>query len=159
MDNVHNYNSTVIWSFYCPPRYSIYANEYEILFDKLNSSFIIGGGFNAELTHWGSRLITLKGRELYKAAVDYGCEFAYTGKPTYWPADPNKTPDLIDFFVIKNTSSNYFEIEESLDLNSDHSPIYLTVSDNIIMKNQNPVQTNKHTDWDCFNYLLECNIN
>jgi hypothetical protein len=27
------------------------------------------------------------------------------------------------------------------------------------MKNQNPVLTNKHTDWDCFNYLLECNIN
>jgi hypothetical protein len=27
------------------------------------------------------------------------------------------------------------------------------------MKNQNPVLSNKHTDWDCFNYLLECNIN
>jgi hypothetical protein len=27
------------------------------------------------------------------------------------------------------------------------------------MKNQNPVLTNKHTDWDCFNYILECNIN
>jgi hypothetical protein len=27
------------------------------------------------------------------------------------------------------------------------------------MKNQNPVLTNKHTDWDRFNYLLECNIN
>jgi hypothetical protein len=84
---------------------------------------------------------------------------ATTGKPTYWPADPNKTPDLIGFFIIKNISSNYINIEESLDLNSDHSPIYLTVSDNIILKNQNPVLTNKHTDWDYFNYLLECNIN
>jgi hypothetical protein len=56
-------------------------------------------------------------------------------------------------------SSNYIKIEESLNLNSDHSPVYLTVSDNIIMKNQNPVLTNKHTDWDCFNYLLEYNIN
>jgi hypothetical protein len=72
---------------------------------------------------------------------------------------PVKTPDLIDFFVIKNISSNYTKMEESLDLNSDHSPIYLTGSYNIIMKNQNPVLTNKHTDWDCFNYLLECNIN
>jgi hypothetical protein len=27
------------------------------------------------------------------------------------------------------------------------------------MKTQNPVLTNKQTDWDCFNYLLECNIN
>jgi hypothetical protein len=27
------------------------------------------------------------------------------------------------------------------------------------MKNQNPVLANKHTDWDRFNYLLECKIN
>jgi hypothetical protein len=26
------------------------------------------------------------------------------------------------------------------------------------MKDQNPVLTNKHTDWDYFNYLLESNI-
>jgi hypothetical protein len=96
---------------------------------------------------------------IIQGSLHYGCEFASTGKPTYWPADPNKTPDLIDFFVIKDISSNYIKIEESLDLNSDHSPIYLTVSDNIIMKNRNPVPTNKHTEWDCLNYLLECNIN
>jgi hypothetical protein len=107
----------------------------------------------------GSRLITPPCRELFKVAVDSGCEFASTGKPTYWTADPNKTPDLIDFFIIKNISSNYINIGESLDLNSDHSPIYLTVSENIIMENQNPVLTNKHTDWGFFNFLLECNIN
>jgi endonuclease/exonuclease/phosphatase family metal-dependent hydrolase len=95
----------------------------KVLFNKINSRFIIGGDFNAKHTHWGSRLVTPKGRELYKATVDYGCEFASTGKPTYWPADPNRTPDLIDFFVIKNISSNYIKIEETLDLNSDHSPI------------------------------------
>jgi hypothetical protein len=123
--------------------------------------FIIGGDFNAKHTQWGSRLITPKGCELYKAAVDYGCEFASTGKPTYWPANPNKTPDLIDFFVIKNISSNYIKVKQSLDLNSDHSPMHLTVSDNIIMKYQNSVLTIKHTDWDRFNYsyLLECKIN
>jgi hypothetical protein len=147
------YNLTVS-AIYCPPRYCIYANEYKIFFDKLNSRLFIGGDFNAKHTHWGSRLITPKARELYKAAVHYRCEFTSTGKQTYWPADPNKTQDLIDVFVIKNISSNYIKIEENLDLNSDHSPICLTVSDNIIMKKQNPVLTNKHTDWDCFNYLL-----
>jgi hypothetical protein len=45
-------------AIYCPPRYCICANEYKILFDKLNSRFIIGG----EHTHGGSRLITHKGR-------------------------------------------------------------------------------------------------
>jgi hypothetical protein len=27
------------------------------------------------------------------------------------------------------------------------------------MKNQNPVLTNKHTGWDRFNHVLECNVN
>jgi hypothetical protein len=56
----------------------------------MNSHFIIGGDFNAKHTHWGSRLITTKGRELYKAVADTGCEIVSTGKPTYWPTDQKK---------------------------------------------------------------------
>jgi adenylate cyclase len=70
-----------------------------------------------------------------------------------------KLPDLIYFFVVKNISTKYIKIQEGFDLNSDHSPIYLTISDKIITKDQNPVLTNKHTDWDYFNRLLENNIN
>lgn len=99
-------------AIYCPPRYNICEEEYIALFEKLNNRFIIGGDFNAKHTHWGSRLISPKGRELYKAAAKYGCEFLSTGKPTYWPTDPNKIPDLIDFFVVKNISTNYIKIEE-----------------------------------------------
>jgi hypothetical protein len=142
-------------AIYCPPRYNIHANEYKELFGIMNNRFIIGGDFNAKHTHWGSRLITSKGRELYKATSDFGCEVLSTGKPTYWPTDPKRTPDLIDFFVVKNISPNYIKIEEGFDLNSDHSPILLTTSDKIITKDQNPVLTNKHTDWEYFNYLLE----
>jgi hypothetical protein len=57
----------------------------------MNIRFIIGSDFNAKHTHWGSRLITAKGRELYKAVTDTGCEIVSTGKPTYWPTDPKKT--------------------------------------------------------------------
>jgi hypothetical protein len=75
------------------------------LFDKANSCFIIGGDFSAKNTHWSSRLITTNGRELYKAAADSGCEIVSTGKPMYWPTDPKRTPDLLDFFVVKNISN------------------------------------------------------
>lgn len=71
--------------------------------------------------------------ELYKAATSYGCEFWTTGKLTYWSTDPNQTPDLIDSLVVKNVSSNYIKIEDSVDMNSDHSPLYLTISVNIIV--------------------------
>jgi hypothetical protein len=76
-----------------------------------------------------------------------------------WPTDPKKLPDLIDFSVVKNISTNYIKIENGFYLNSDHSPIYLTISDKIITKDQNPVLTNKQTYWDYFNHLLESNIN
>jgi hypothetical protein len=72
---------------YCPPKYNIYANDCKTAFNKMNRHFIIGGDFNAKHTHWGSRLITAKGRELYKAAVYTGCEIVSIGKPTYWPTD------------------------------------------------------------------------
>jgi hypothetical protein len=92
-------------AIYWPPRYNIYANEYKTVFDKMNSRFIIGGDFNAKHTHWGSRLITAKGRELYKAVSDTGCEIVSTGKPTYWLTDPIN-PDIIGFFVVRTISTN-----------------------------------------------------
>jgi hypothetical protein len=125
----------------------------------MNSRFITSGDFDAKHTQWGSRLITTKSRELYKAVTDTGWEIVSTGKPTYWSTDKKKLPDFIDFFVVKNISTNYIKIEEGFDLNWDHSPIYLTISEKIITKDQNPVLTNKRTDWDYFNHLLESNIN
>jgi hypothetical protein len=79
---------------FCPPSYNIYANEFKTVFDKMNSRFIIGGDFSAKHTHLGSRLITTKGRELYKAVADTGCEIVCTSKPTYWLTDPKKLADL-----------------------------------------------------------------
>jgi hypothetical protein len=99
----------------------------------MNSRFNIGGDFNAKNTHLSSRLITTKGCELCKAVADTGCEIISTGKPMYWPTDPKKLPDLLEFFVVKNISTNYIKIEEGFDLNSDHTP-YLTTSHKIITK-------------------------
>jgi len=41
----------------------------------------------------------------------------------YWPTDTDKIPYLIDFYIIKNISSNYTQIENNLELSSDHSNI------------------------------------
>lgn len=52
-------------------------------------------------TEWGSRLTIPKGRELLKIANTHNMKFISTDRPTYWPSDPNKITDLLDFFVIK----------------------------------------------------------
>jgi len=110
----------------------------------------VGGDFNAKKTHWGSRLTTSKGRELLRAIQETECEAMSTGKPTYWPTDPGKIPELIDFFIIKNITAQYLQIEESHDFNSDPTPILLTLSENILQKENNPVLVNRRTHWESF---------
>jgi hypothetical protein len=69
---------------------------------------MVGGDYNAKNTHWGSRLTTCKGKELYDAIKEYCCEYHSTSKPTYWPTDEKKIPDLLDFFITqKNIGELY----------------------------------------------------
>ena len=82
-----------------------------------------------------------------------------TGKPTYWPTDPSKIPDLSDFFIIKNKPAQYIQTEESHDLNSDHTPILLILSENTIQTESKPVLVNRRTDWESFRQSLEEKIN
>lgn len=147
-----------VTAIYCPPRYALEKNDYLRLFKTLGNHFIIGGDFNAKHTYWGSRVITTKGKHLFEAIKQTKCECQSTGKPTYWPADNNKTPDLIDFFILKGISLNYSSIEDNYDLSSDHSPIILTISETIINKEKPPTLTNKRTDWESFREELEQRI-
>jgi hypothetical protein len=82
----------------------------------MNSRFIIGGDFNAKHTHWGSRLITTKGRELYKAVTDTGCISSLLANQRIGPQIKKNLTDLLHFFVVKNISKNYIKIEEGFGL-------------------------------------------
>ena len=129
------------------------------LLQSFPGNFITGGDFNSKHTPWGSRLTNAKGNELYQAIQEDRCEVHTTGKPTYWPTDLNKLPDLIDFFVSKNLSPGFLEVTEKFDLDSDHSPIVLTFSATIIKKGRNPTLSNYYTDWDVFQAELLTRIN
>jgi hypothetical protein len=48
-----------------------------------------------------------KGKELHEAAAELVCTYQSSRKPTYWPTDLRKIPDLLDFFIIRNIFSNY----------------------------------------------------
>lgn len=75
---------------------------------------------------WGSRLTNTKGRELYKSIDKNNIQIKSGGSPTYWPTDPTKIPDLLDFFLSKGLSNQMFSIENSFELSTDHSPVILT---------------------------------
>ena len=83
---------------YCPPKHVITKDQFIAFFSELGPRFIAGGDWNAKNKHWGSRLTLPRGRRLYDAMEECKLDSLSTGKPTYWPTDPMKIPDLLDFF-------------------------------------------------------------
>jgi len=103
------------------------ADHFLALYTTLGQCFIAGGDYNAKHSHWGSRLITPKGRELFKAMQMQNLEHFLTGQPTYWPTDKRKVPDL-DFAVIRRIPPHSYTAESTTDLTSDHSPVFITLN-------------------------------
>ena len=68
-------------------------------------------------------------------------------KPIYWPADPRKTPDIIDFFVLRRLSICTFAYAETIvSLSSDHVLVLLTLNDKAVKMKTNQPLLNKHTN-------------
>lgn len=70
--------------------------DYRIFLQHRDDRCIVGGYYNAKHVDWGARRITTKGKELREAIREMGRNFHFTGKPTYWPTNYNKIPDLLD---------------------------------------------------------------
>ena len=149
----------ILSATYCPPKNPISKEKFMEYFDTLGPRFIAGGDYNAKHPRWGSKLTTTRGRELQKTMTDNNYEQLSTGQLTYWPTDRNKIPDVLDFFVTKNIAQVYRNLESSLDLSSDHTPVMLTLNTGIICK-QRPLSLHKEkTDWKAFRGKIDRKIN
>ncbi len=154
-----NGTKCVVAALYSPPRHRITTGDYLAFFQRLGDRWLVGGDYNAKHPAWGSRLTTPKGSALYKGITEIGASSLSNGHPTYWPTDPQKTPDCIDFFVHKGVAGNFLEIENISDLSSDHSPIILTLSSSVIRKQALPKLTTKYTNWEKFREEVNSRIN
>lgn len=143
-----------VGAVYIPPKHNLKKADYHNILTHMGERFLIGGDFNAKHTSWGSRLDNTKGRELHAAIQDLGCNVHSTGKPTYWPTDRNKIPDLLDFFISRKIATNFISVADNYDLDSDHSAIILTLSEKVIKKQRNPSLHNKTTNWEGFKRQL-----
>lgn len=137
-----------ISAVYCPPRHTIDSAKFSEFFLTLGNKFIAGGDWNAKHTYWGSRLITTRGRQLKATIEGKGLHSISSCEPTYWPTDPNKKPDLLDFFIFGGLSRNYLKAESCHDSNSDHTPVILTISTTLISYEEPETLFNKFTDWE-----------
>ena len=154
----HKGADLVLAAAYCPPKHRIAKQQFVEIFNKLGPRFIIGGDYNCKHTAWGARLINPKGNELMAAINISACNYHSAGKPTYWPTDSNKVPDLLDFFISKGITAGYTDTENIEDLSSDHLPVILTISSTVIKKTPKSGLTNKSTDWEAFRQKLDDQI-
>jgi exonuclease III len=138
--------SITIAAIFSLPRHMVSTLEYQHYFNTLCSRCLVAGDWNAKRTNWGSRLITLKGKNLLDAIQQDNLRYLSTGEPTYWPTDGNNIPDLLNFAITKRLSAIHCEIQSNYDLNSDHSPIITTVTTVILFKEPEPRLYTKQTN-------------
>lgn len=148
-----------ISALYSPPRHNITTDLYRQFFNTLGNKFIVGGDWNAKHTHWGSRLITTKGRNLLRALTDANYSHLSNGEPTYWPTDPRKLPDLLDFFILNGIPTQTCSVESSYELSSDHTPVIINLCSTTLYKSTHPKLTSSRTNWDQFTTYIEKNLN
>ena len=146
-------------AIYCPPRHhNIRKQDFLDFFRTLGPKYIIGGDFNCKHIIWGSRLTTTRGRVLAKAIREMKCSPLSTGTPTYWPTDPGKVPDLLDFFLTRGISNSYLEVEPNYDLSSDHTPVIATLSTTLITAPKTPKLHTAKTNWQDYRNIIEARI-
>jgi hypothetical protein len=61
-----------------------------------------------------------------------------SGGPTYWPSDRKKLPDLVDYCVTKGIPCNFADAKPYLELSPDHSPVFVTLSTQTILRVPDP---------------------
>ena len=146
---------------YCPPKHIINTEMFSKFFESLGHRFIAAGDYNAKHPWWGSRSSsgTPRGRQLYATIQSLNLFPISTGEPTYWPTDKNKTPDLLDFAVVKGINPDCFTATSCLDLSSDHSPVIISFKQQIKMIQKTPHLYNKNTDWEKYKEYLNNNLN
>lgn len=149
------YGSLLISAIYCPPGPKIKEDDFTQFFATLGNRFLAGGDYNAKHKRWGARYDLTRGRELVKSLDKNNFKVLSTCRPTHWPDDATKMPDVIDFCVLKSIPLDHLSIEESLDLSSDHTPLLVQISTNIIQKQKPASLTTKKTNWELFRNLLD----
>lgn len=153
---------TTISSVYCPPpkrnRPNIKTSDFEQYFLSLGNNYIAGGDFNSKHHAWGSRIVNTRGRSLINFTTTKNLKIIAPPNPTYWPTHINRQPDILEFFITTLPNHISYNITNSSDLSSDHTPVLLTLNDLSYTTKSYPTITPGKTIWPKFHSIIENQI-
>ena len=151
-----NSNYFQMSAVYVPPRHKITLQNWEQYFQSLGEKYIAATDFNAKHMLWAQKLTHLKVE--HKSRTSNFNIFS-TGRPTYWPIDLNKSPNLIDFAIIKGLNAKKLKITPRLELSSDHTPTIIEYTSIPILYTKSESLCNKSIKWQTFKELIGSKIN
>lgn len=111
------------------------------------NKFIAAGDYTAKHTHWGSRLVFLKGNKLLDATLGSTLDHISAGQAIYWPTDIDKTLDLIPRQCTMTQTVS--------EVSSDHSPVIMAVDNKPKYNFSQTGLTNKSTNWRIYRQEVE----
>ena len=76
-----------IAALYCPPSFSIKVENFCQFYRTFGNKCMPAGDYNAKHTIWGSRILTPKGRELFKTITKMKLSHISPGTPAYWSSN------------------------------------------------------------------------
>jgi len=77
------------------------------------------------------------------------------GESICWPSDNKKSPDLLNFGIMKDIPKDFCCTESCLEFSSDHSPVILTVYSKIMIKNKPCTLCDVKEEWPYFQELFK----
>lgn len=127
-----------------------HKDGFNMLFRSLGNRFLARGDYNAKQVSWGWRL-SPPGRRRILCEVINEMHLCYlsTYAPTYWPTDPHRVIDLLNFCVVKGIANEYLHIESHEDIMSDPTPIISAVA-TIPKKKKPPTLVSNIGNWEYF---------
>lgn len=144
-------NNMIIASVYARPQTKIEKHDLDKIFGVANSTIAMGD-LNAKHTSWNCSSNNTNGKRLLNYTSSRGINILAPDNFTLFPYT-GALPSTVDFALVKNVN-NHIDIESIDDLDSDHNPIIINLSNTNVTHQETTTLSYKKADWTKFkNYL------
>ncbi|KAJ4446374.1 hypothetical protein ANN_13070 [Periplaneta americana] len=120
----------------------------------MKTHFLIGGDFNSKHPRRESNTNNPRCKLLHDVIYQFTLQAIYPNESTHYPQD-GSTPDLLDFFLVKNLADLCSEASVLHELSSDHLPVMIHLSINNLDAPLHPTLMKFPFNWQLYSSTLQ----